>query len=153
MTRYKNIFPLVAGAVLLASCSSSLVTMKTPLGISVDVEEAAKMDTINANEVRISDDFGQTTTIRRFQREQFSDEEIGKAILDSAKAHGIDLKTASPKKIAADGLVGSYVVGDKRIFSGFIAKGTTDGYFMDIAADGSSLDDAISTAGSVKRVK
>ncbi|MDD7317801.1 MAG: hypothetical protein SOZ80_08090 [Prevotella sp.] len=139
-----------AVALLLSSCTS-MVELATPLGISLSVDETAKLDRINANKVRIKDDYGQTVMLHRIKREQLSDEDIGRAILDSARAHGMDLKTVEPKKIAADGLKGVFIIGNGKILSGFIAEGTADGYFMDISYDNSLHDEAVTTAGSVKK--
>lgn len=142
---------LPLGLLPLFFCTTT-VSMPTPLGISLDVDASAKMDTLNANKVSITDDYGQKILLQRFSRSSLSDAEIGQAILDSAKKIGIDLKAAKPKKISSDGLIGSLVVGEKNLFSGFIARKSTDGYFMRIDFDGTSDDDAINTAESVRKI-
>lgn len=143
---------LVILVTILVSCSSTTVTMKTPLGLSLIVDESARMDTLTRQSVCITDDFGQMVHISRFTRQQLSDEEIGRAILDSAKAIGLDLKRAVPQKISDGGLVGSFVTGSRSLCSGFVAPGTTDGYFLTITYDEAFADDARTTAESAKYI-
>ena len=158
MISNRQLLPLIAmigtfaASTIMVSCTST-VTLTTPLGISVDMNETARMDTISTNEISIKDDLGQEVRILRFQRSQLTDKEIGQAILDSAKAKGIDLKTAAPVKVLGAGLIGGFVVGDSRLFSGFVAKDATDGYFMDINFKDASQSDAMDIAGSVKSQK
>lgn len=138
-----------AASVIMMSCTST-VTLTTPLGIAVDMDETAKIDTISTNEIFIKDDFGQEVRIQRFQRNLLTDKEIGQAVLDSAKTKGIDLKTAMPVKVFGEGLIGGFLVGDGRLLSGFVAKDATDGYFMDINFKDASQSDAVDIAESVK---
>ena len=59
------------------SCTST-ITLTTPLGIAVEMDETAKIDTISTNEIFIKDDFGQEVHILRFQRSLLTDKEIGR---------------------------------------------------------------------------
>lgn len=149
----KRLMALLPLAFLLLFSCTTTVSMQTPFGISLEVDESAKMDTLNANKVSISDDYGQHILLQRFSRSSLSDAEIGQAILDSAKRIGIDLKSAKAKKISSGGLIGSFIVGEKSLFSGFIAKKSTDGYFMRIDFNGATEDDAINTAETVRKVR
>ena len=82
-----------------------------------------------------------------------TDENIGVAILDSARNAGLDLNQLEPRRVKTQTVTGSYLLGKGELVGGFIGDGSSDGYFVRIKFKPDFVSDAENVMESIKYKK
>ncbi len=137
----------------LSSCFSTKPMDTGALGLILEVDESAKFVDSLPTRVTILDDFNQRIELKKFDRINNTDENIGVAILDSARNAGLDLNQLEPRRVKTQTVTGSYLLGKGELVGGFIGDGSSYGYFVRIKFKPDFVSDAENVMESIKYKK